>query len=122
MSDFFRNLAGQGASSSRSNAQSWADELETPEAKALLAKGDSGAELTQAEQNNYAAYKHWLGKNKEAGIEPTKAVSSSTGVPDFADRAAQASKMSQALQSVSGRGRRQSMMNGEYGDSMLGGF
>jgi hypothetical protein len=117
VSDFFRDLAGQGNSSSTKNTQWWLDTAASAETK----KG-RGEALTPEEQVALANKDYWAKKAKDTGVEPTKTVSETTGVPDLTDKAAQARKMSQALSLVSGRGQRQSMINGEYDDSMLTGF
>jgi hypothetical protein len=121
VSNFFRDIAGQGASSSRQTTQFWLDWGESDEGKALLAKEKAGT-LTKGEHVPVDAYHNYQKHAVEQGVEPTKKVSSSTGVPDLTDAAAQSRKMSQALQLATGRGRRASMLNGEYDDSMLGGF
>jgi uncharacterized protein YegP (UPF0339 family) len=121
VSNFFRDLGGQGASSSRKNTEWWVDWGESEQGKALLEKEKAGT-LAKNEKPMVDAYRSYQSKAAKEGIESTKKVSASTGVPDLTDKAAQARKMSQALSGISGRGRRQSMMNGEYDDSMLGGF
>lgn len=121
MSDLFRNLGNQGAGNSEKNVQYWLDWGESEQGKATLAKEAAGT-LEERDKPMLNAYRLYQKKAKEQGIEKASSVSSSTGVPDLTDQMAQARKRSQAMQLVSGRGRRASMMNGEYDDSMLSGF
>lgn len=121
MSDFFRNLGNQGAQNSEKNTQYWLDWGESEEGKQRLAEEKAGT-LDPKNKLWVDAYHLYEKKAQEQGIERSKSVSESTGVPDLTDQMAQARKKSQAMQLVTGRGRRASMMNGEYDDSMLGGF
>lgn len=125
MSDLFRNISGQGASSQRGNTQAWADMLAKDDVKKqradIAAKLKRGEALTQAEQNSKEMWDHWETKAKAEGVESSTTVSSSTGVPDLTDQAARARRMSQTVQLLSGRGRKASFLNGDYGSSDLGG-
>lgn len=153
MSGMFRDLSGQGAQSGRENTQKYLD-LESPELEAELrqketagtlseddrqqlklidrvkgirSKQSRGEALDETEQRDIAPFDHFKDKAKKEGIEPTKSVSSSTGVPDFTDEKVRARRMAQTNALMSGRGRKQSFLGGDYsaenlgGGSMLGG-
>lgn len=125
MSGLFRNLGGQGASSQRSNTQYWADQLASEDVKKtradIEAKLKRGETLTTAEQNQKTIYDDMEAKARDQGVESSKTVSASTGVPDLTDQVVRARRMAQTLQLMSGRGRKASFLNGDYGSSDLGG-
>lgn len=126
MSDLFRNLANQGAGESDQNIQYWLDWGESEEGKAQLAKEKAGT-LEERDKPWVAAYHLYAEKAKERGVERGKAASDSTGVPDLTDSRVRARRMAQTLSLMSGRGRKQSFLGGDYsadelgGGSMLGG-
>jgi hypothetical protein len=84
----------------------------TDQGKAVKAKIDAGQDLT---------YDDVL-IAKQAGFDLNKKPTSKLSlIPDLTDQAVQARKMAQATQLLSGNGRKQSFLGGDYSSSSLGG-
>ena len=85
----------------------------------VIRSADVKAKIEAGEMLDYDEFQ--IAKN--AGWDTSTAFASKVSLtPSVTDQAAQAAKRAQTLSLITGRGRRASMANGEYDDSMLGGF